>query len=487
MNRRNVLLNAAKLPFLSFFIPVLFGKQEVAHAQQTKLRVRPWDSSWPNAARWAELKDAVGGNLLEVRPLFESCQAGQNSPGCLDALRNIRNPYWIGDQPAGTQVSGWVEAWKPVPSAYAVKVRSVADIVASLTFARKHNLMVAIKGGGHSYHGTSSAPDSLLIWTRAMNAITLHEGFVGKNCEGRIPPVPAVSAEAGALWMDLYNAVTAKSGRYVQGGGRMTVGVGGLVQSGGFGIFSKRFGTAAASLLEAEIVTADGEVRIANACTNSDLFWALKGGGGGTFGVVSRLTLRTHDLPKIFGYMEATVKAESEAAFAQLIEYFVDFYRENLFNPTWGEQVRLGPDNTLEISMVSQGLELQKAREVLRPFFDWVHASPGKLALISGPNARAKNPRNWWAVAGNPNMERDTRDGAPADRGWSKGDQGEVGALLHGYDSVWLPAALLQKSHTKYLTAALFAASRHKLVRRFLNKGLAGAPAEVLQRSVRPQ
>ena len=87
----------------------------------------------------------------------------------------------------------------------------------------------------------------------------------------------------------------------MQGGGCTTVGVAGLVQGGGFGSFSKGFGTAASGLLEAEVVTADGRVRIANACTNPDLFWALKGGGGGSFGVVTRLTLRTHELPAFFG------------------------------------------------------------------------------------------------------------------------------------------------------------------------------------------
>ena len=73
-----------------------------------------------------------------------------------------------------------------------------------------------------------------------------------------------------------------EAGRYVQGGGCTTVGVAGLVQGGGFGSFSKAFGTAAASLLEAQIVTADGKVRVANAVQEPDLFWALKGGGGGT-------------------------------------------------------------------------------------------------------------------------------------------------------------------------------------------------------------
>jgi len=98
-----------------------------------------------------------------------------------------------------------------------------------------------------------------------------------------LAPQPAVTVGAGAIWMHTYNEVTTKGGRYVQGGGCGTVGVAGLVQGGGFGTYSKQFGIAGASLLEAEIVTADGVLRIANACREPDLFWALIGGGGGTF------------------------------------------------------------------------------------------------------------------------------------------------------------------------------------------------------------
>src|SRR5262249_44712263 len=149
----------------------------------------------------------------------------------------------------------------------------------------------------HSYLGTSNAPDSLLIWTRSMNKVTLHDAFVPQGCEGQIAPVPAVSSESGAVWMDLYNTVTSTGNRYVQGGGCTSVGVAGLVQSGGFGSFSKGYGSAAAGLLEAELVTADGQVRIANPRTNPDLYWAIRGGGGGSFGVLTRLTLQTHELP----------------------------------------------------------------------------------------------------------------------------------------------------------------------------------------------
>jgi len=442
-------------------------------------RVRPSDRAWPHADSWERLNSTVGGNLIPVHALFDACSAAPAGADCRAAQENIRNPYWIGDQPAGTQVSGWLDAWIPAPSVYAVKARNATDVAAAVSFARDNNLRLVVKGGGHSYLGTSNAPDSLLIWTRAMSKVTLHNAFVGKGCEGHAA-VPAVSCEAGAVWMDLYNAVTTGGGRYVQGGGCTSVGVAGLVQSGGFGSFSKAFGSAAAGLLEAEIVTADGHVRIANACSNPELFWAIKGGGGGTFGVLTRLTLRTHDLPEYMGFAAARIKAQSDAAFAKLIAYAVNFYHEQLFNPHWGEQLKFGQDNTLEISMVSQGLDKEQALKLWQPFADWLKASPVDFVVITPLRAGAWPARSWWDLKDNPSMIHDTREGADPGHAWWRGDQDQVGGYLHGYDSLWLPAKLLQKDRQKLLADALFAATRHKSVGLHINKGLAGAPPEAI-------
>jgi len=482
VNRRNLIRTAMSLPLLAGGLSrgLAFAESNTGNARRLRSRVRPSDSSWPSAASWAKLKEDVGGNLIEAHSIFGSCATEPNGTACLDALKNIGNPFWIGDQPAGTQVSGWLDAWTPEPSAYAIKARDATDAAAGVNFARENNLRLVVKGAGHSYLGTSNAPDSLLIWTRAMNPVTLHDAFVGKGCEGRITPVPAVSAGAGAVWMDLYNAVTMHGGRYVQGGGCTDVGVAGLVQSGGFGSFSKGFGTAASGLIEAEIITADGKVRIVNACSDPDLFWAIKGGGGGTFGVITRLTLRTHDLPEFFGSAWGKIQAQSDAAFARLITRFISFYREKLFNPYWGEQVSLRPDNTLEISMVCQGLDKTRASEAWQPFFDWVNASPRDFTAMRPLGSYVGNPRSWWEVDGNPSMIRDTRDGAPKDQGWWQGDQEQVGAFLHGFESIWLPASLLQEDRQRHLVGALFAASRHKRVQLHINKGLAGAPPGAL-------
>jgi len=452
----------------------------VQAATRKSTRRRPTDPDWPDATQWQALKDAVGGHLVAVQPLLAPCGISPVAAACLAVTSNLRNPFYLGDQAAGTQVSGWLDAWTPAASTFALKAVSTADVVAGVNFAREHQLRLVVKGAGHSYQGTSNAADSLLIWTRAMNKVTLHDSFVPQGCEGRLAPVPAVSAQAGAVWIDLYHAVTALGGRYVQGGGCTDVGVAGLVQSGGFGSFSKGFGTAASSLLEAEIVTADGHVRTVNAGSDPELFWALKGGGGGSWGVVTRLTLRTHELPKAFGAAWGKIKASNDDAYRRLATRFVDFYADALFNPHWGEQVTFAPDNTLKISMVCQGLDKPQIEQVWAPFFDWVKASPEDFTIVERLSSWAGDARHWWDIEGNDSMIPDTRPGAPGHHGWWRGDQDQVGAWLHGFESLWLPARLLEPAQRQHLVEALLASSRHKKLDLHFNKGLAGASAEAI-------
>jgi FAD/FMN-containing dehydrogenase len=443
-------------------------------------RVRPGDAGWPSASSWAHLAQELGGHLHSVTPLFGPCQRDPASVACGNASQQRDNPFWIGDQAGGTQNSGWFDAWTPAPSAFAIEARHANDVASGVRFASKNALRLVIKGGGHSYLGTSNAPDSLLIWTRRMNSVVLHDAFVAKDCAGYHDPVPAVSAGAGAMWVDLYHAVTTQAGRYVQGGGCMTVGVAGLVQSGGFNSFSKAFGTAAAGLLEAEIVTADGQVRVVNPRKDPDLFWAIQGGGGGTFGVVTRVTLRTHPLPRYFGVAWGRIKARSDAGFAQLIAHFMHFYQERLFNAHWGEHVNIGPDRVLELNMICQGLDPDQVRAIWESFFVWIKQSPDLFDVLSPLGCDAWPARSWWDGQKNPHtMTVDPRPGAPAHHAWSKGDQGELSILLHGYDSLWLSESLLQPDRRQDLCGALHAASRHQVVRLFFGKGLAGASREV--------
>ena len=442
-------------------------------------RRRPSDPNWPAPEGWARLKGQVNGNLLPVDFPIAGCQRDLGDATCKNLLANVTNPYWLGDQPGLTENFGWVDAWITRPSAWAVAARGAGDIAAAVNFANENDLRLVVKGGGHSYQGTSDAPDSLLVWTRHMNGIALHSDFVPQGCAGAAPQ-PAVTLGAGCLWAEAYDAVTSRAGRYVQGGGCMTVGVSGLIQSGGFGSFSKHFGLAAASLLEAEVVTADGRIRTANACQNSDLFWALKGGGGGTFAIVSSLTLRLHPLPEFFDYAIFTVRATSDDAYRQLLREFVAFYREQLFNDHWGEQVHCGSSNRLTVRMVGQGLDPEQSRAAWQPFLLWLARSPHAYTIESKPLIGAMPARDWWNPAKNPTLVADPRPDSPGWHVWWRGDGGQAGQVLHAYESLWLPASLLAESEQPRLAEALFAASRHWEVELHFNKGLAGAPPAVV-------
>ena len=249
MNRRTLLKGASAFPLL----PLAWSSRPASAAPVH--RTRPSDPAWPDPASWDKLNQSVAGRLIKIQSPLAPCQAAAESAACHDIFGLLTNPYYIRDQAGLTQTSGWVDAWTSSPSAYAVVARQASDVVAAVNFARDNNLRLVVKGGGggHSYQGTSAAPDSLLIWTREMDTITLHDAFVGVGCATTHAPQPAATIGPGAIWMHTYQAVTTKGGRYVQGGGCATVGVAGLIQSGGFGSFSKNYGTAAAGLLEARL------------------------------------------------------------------------------------------------------------------------------------------------------------------------------------------------------------------------------------------
>jgi len=440
-----------------------------ARAARRLGRVRPGGPGWPSDADWASLARATGGRLSRVTlPALEGPKA--------QAL--LSNPFYIADQPGLTESSGWLDAWRSSPSAYVVAASSAADVAAAVRFAGAHNLRLVIKGRGHSYCGASSAPDSLLVWTRAMDGVTVHDAFVPAGSSAA--PVPAVSVGAGCMWLHAYQAVSVGAGRYVQGGGCTTVGVAGLVQGGGFGSLSKGFGSAAGSLLEAEIVTADGKIRVVNHDKEPDLLWALKGGGGGTFGVVTRLTLATHDLPKTFGAVDLTIQAHSDEAYRGLIARFVELYATSLFNPHWGEQVRAGPGNRLKVSMLFQGLEQAEARAAWKPLIEFADAHPGDYDGQDSLSAIALPAKLFWDASIMRHVPgavvMDPRPGASPTDFWWSGNTEEAAVFWHAYTSAWLPASLLDPGNQARLVDAWFAASRHWPVAFHFNKGLAGAP-----------
>src|SRR5687767_12429870 len=143
MNRRHFLKSSAALPAFSILSSCVTTPEAGA------VRVRPGDEGWPSEANWEELSRAVGGRLIKIESPLAACQ--KDPAACTELFGRIKNPFYIGDHPALTQTSGWIDAWSSKPSAFAVAASNTQDVVAPVNFARQHKLRLVVKGGGHSY------------------------------------------------------------------------------------------------------------------------------------------------------------------------------------------------------------------------------------------------------------------------------------------------------------------------------------------------
>ncbi|KAJ5589670.1 FAD-linked oxidoreductase [Penicillium hetheringtonii] len=278
-------------------------------------RCRPYESCWPSPSDWNALNGTLDGRLVALKPSGHDCVPdGQDSKNCQELVSNFHNTTWRVQNPATLQVVNWeysrlrkeachVDADGIVESCgqgrvplFSASVQSVSQVQAVVRFAVTHNLRLAIRNTGHDLAGRSTSPDSLQLLTSALNGYQFTDAFHPTAPWGQQVPSegPAVTVGAGITTGELYTAAE-NAGYTVVGGSCSTVGIaGGWMQGGGYGILSPSKGLGVDNVLEFSMVAANGAHVIANKYQNKELFWAVRGGGGGTFGVVTSVTFRLH-------------------------------------------------------------------------------------------------------------------------------------------------------------------------------------------------
>jgi hypothetical protein len=197
------------------------------------------------------------------------------------------SPYWLNNScsPFTAQNASCVLG---NIASYAINVSSVGDVAAGVRFAKQNNIRLVIKNTGHDFLGRSTGQGSLSLWTHNLKSITV-TNYTSPDYKG-----PAIKLGAGVQAYEVY-AAAADHGLRVTGGFCPTVGlVGGYVQGGGHGPLAGKYGLGADNTLEFEVVTGEGKYLVASPTRNKDLFWALNGGGGGTYAVVLFQTTRAH-------------------------------------------------------------------------------------------------------------------------------------------------------------------------------------------------
>ncbi|KAI1763346.1 FAD-binding domain-containing protein [Hypoxylon sp. FL1150] len=309
------MMTTGRLVGLTSFLALVIalGVRYSNYGSTNHCRSIPGDLSWPTKADWNQLNATVGGRLIATSPIAASCHYSSSLGGsatssstfdqkACDALRNewffpsthlnsssspmayqftnnSCNPFLDPDTPCN--LDGL--------ATFTVNATNAADFQAAVRFVKRHNIRLVIRNTGHDYLGKSTGAHALALWTHHLKAMELIPEYQDQVSAYQ---GPAIKLGAGVEALEAYEFAHSH-GLIVVGGNCPNVGLaGGYTQGGGISILSSKYGLAADQVLAWEVVTAAGDYVTASATENSDLFWALRGGGGGTYGVVVSMTVK---------------------------------------------------------------------------------------------------------------------------------------------------------------------------------------------------
>ncbi|KAJ6023922.1 FAD linked oxidase N-terminal [Penicillium herquei] len=308
----------------------LAGSTNANNSFASTCRKLPQDGDWPSAQDWARLNQTVGGRLIATVPVAHVCHdPTYNATACAWFKDNwltveahvyypaeILDPYF-----QGQYCEPFTPESKPCTlgnyAVYSINVTGVSDIQAGLAFATQHDVRLTIKNTGHDLLGKSTGRGALSLWTHNLKDMDFIDAYVGD-----VPYTgSAVRIGAGIMFNDILPVAAAQGKRVVSGTCGTVGAAGGYTAGGGHGSLTSLYGMAADSVLEWEVVTASGVHLTVTPKQNADLYWALSGGGAGTFAVVVSMTTRTYDDGPMQG-AGFTVSNSNTTAFWNTVDLF---------------------------------------------------------------------------------------------------------------------------------------------------------------------
>ncbi|ETN36544.1 uncharacterized protein HMPREF1541_08822 [Cyphellophora europaea CBS 101466] len=288
----------------------------------------PNTPNWPSPTAWQTLNNTLNGHLLSPPPPGAVCHPTHplyNNASCTALLTSWTSSDFHARNPITSDYND--DTCRPDPTrpcsrdgypAYTVNATEAAHVAAAVRFARDTGVRFVVKGTGHDFPGRSAGRGALSVHTHWLRGVeVLHEDPRAAKYGG----VAAVKIGAGMRWGEVYAAV-AKENVTVVGGADLNVGVGGWTGGGGHSPVSSMYGLGADNVLEMEVVTADGEVRTINEECEPDLFWAMRGGGPGTYAVMLSVTMRAHPATMLSTYAFSYSTTALSAAFWNMTAYF---------------------------------------------------------------------------------------------------------------------------------------------------------------------
>lgn len=289
-----------------------------------------------------------------------------------DLGRSITGTLIMPADPAyGTARLGWNTIYDYVAPQAVLRPANARDVQTALTFCRGTGIRPTPRSGGHSFQGFSTST-GLIIDMSQMNRVTMN----AKRTRVRIG--------AGALLIDIYKTLYGQHKMAIPGGTCPLVGISGLTQGGGIGPFSREYGLTIDRLVGAQMVTPDGRLRYVSASADPDLFWAIRGGGGGNFGVVTAFDFAPvpADMPIIsvnmtFAWQHAERVLE---AFQEWPDTLPRTAHPNLVLVTSNRAPQAQP--TVTVSLWHRGSRAQ-ANRVIRDFIREVGAAPSSRTELS--------------------------------------------------------------------------------------------------------